>query len=131
VLTTVFDPLISPRFDSGGVRRYNVNTGAQVGAFEMYIGEYDDNPPFLGKAAGMGDLELLCSSAPIEIGNRVWLDTDNDGLQDAGEAALGGIIVELYDSAGNLVSTTTTDSNGNYLFSSANNTNQTHAAYNL
>ena len=27
-----------------------------------------------GKGTGLGDIELLADPAPIEIGNRVWLD---------------------------------------------------------
>ncbi|HEX2784381.1 MAG TPA: SdrD B-like domain-containing protein [Ilumatobacteraceae bacterium] len=56
------------------------------------------------------------------IGDRVWNDTNFNGLQDVGESGVGGIYVKLmkYDS---LLSTwgqygyTYTDPNGNYLFS--------------
>ncbi len=34
-----------------------------------------------GKSSGLGDLELLTDPAPVEIGNRVWLDSDRDGIQ--------------------------------------------------
>ncbi|MGQ9829265.1 MAG: SdrD B-like domain-containing protein, partial [Roseiflexus sp.] len=50
------------------------------------------------------------------IGDRVWLDRDGDGVQDMGETGVDGIVVELYDSTGTLLITTTTDLNGNYLF---------------
>jgi len=51
-----------------------------------------------------------------EIGDTVWFDTDRDGQQDPGENGVAGVTVELYDDQGNLVGTTTTDSNGNYIF---------------
>jgi hypothetical protein len=35
-----------------------------------------------GKARGIGDLEALCDQALLQLGNRVWLDTDQDGIQD-------------------------------------------------
>ncbi len=57
--------------------------------------------------------------APVigySIGNYVWLDEDGDGDQDAGEAGIGGAIVNLYDDMGTLIATTITDANGGYLF---------------
>ncbi|MEM9496144.1 MAG: SdrD B-like domain-containing protein, partial [Pseudomonadota bacterium] len=50
------------------------------------------------------------------IGDRVWFDTDRDGVQDAGENGAAGVTVQLKDAAGNVLQTTTTDANGNYLF---------------
>jgi hypothetical protein len=77
---------------------------------------YDATTPGAsGKAAGLGDLETLCDPAPIEIGNRVWVDADNDGLQDANEVGLPNITIDLYR-AGTLVTSTTSDANGNYKF---------------
>ena len=52
---------------------------------------------------------------PSSLGNYVWLDENGNGLQDAGERGLANVSVELTDLQGN-VTTTQTDSNGNYLF---------------
>ena len=52
-----------------------------------------------------------------DVGDRVWLDADGDGLQDEGEPGVGGIGVRLYradDDA--LVDATATDAEGLYLF---------------
>ena len=70
-----------------------------------------------GKAGGVGDAETLCFIAPIQIGNRVWLDGNQNGIQDPGEAGIAGVIVGLYDASGNLVATAETDVDGQYLFS--------------
>lgn len=51
------------------------------------------------------------------IGDRVWLDSDKDGVQDAGEPGLAGITVNLLNSAGNVVATTMSDATGKYSFS--------------
>ena len=51
------------------------------------------------------------------IGDRVWNDTDRDGIQDAGEVGIAGVTVSLFNSAGTLIATTFTDAMGNYLFS--------------
>jgi protocatechuate 3,4-dioxygenase beta subunit len=53
---------------------------------------------------------------PASIGDRVWEDTDGDGIQDAGEPGIPGVTVELYDCDGNLVATDVTDASGLYLF---------------
>lgn len=50
------------------------------------------------------------------IGDKVWEDTNGDGIQDAGEPGLSGVTVKLYDASNNLLGTTTTDNNGNYYF---------------
>jgi len=51
-----------------------------------------------------------------EIGDKVWKDIDGDGIQDAGEAGVAGVIVTLSDCIGNVIRTETTDNNGSYLF---------------
>ncbi len=50
------------------------------------------------------------------IGDRVWTDTNGNGIQDAGELGLPGVTVTLYDNAGNLVTTATSDPSGLYTF---------------
>lgn len=51
------------------------------------------------------------------IGDRVWFDNDYDGTQDASERGIPGVVLQLLDGSGNVVGTTVTDANGNYLFS--------------
>ncbi|TWI69502.1 SdrD B-like protein [Pseudoduganella lurida] len=50
------------------------------------------------------------------IGDKVWRDANHNGIQDKGEEGIGKVKVALYTSSGTLVSSTTTDANGNYLF---------------
>lgn len=51
------------------------------------------------------------------LGDRVWLDVDCDGLQEAGEQSLAGYTVTLYGATGNTpLDVTTTDANGRYTF---------------
>jgi protocatechuate 3,4-dioxygenase beta subunit len=51
------------------------------------------------------------------LGNRVWLDVNDNGQIDAGEAGVSGVAVRLLDGAGNtIISTTTTAANGCYRF---------------
>ena len=51
------------------------------------------------------------------LGDRVWLDENSDGVQDAGEAGIANVTVQLY-SGGSLVTSTVTDVNGEYMFTS-------------
>ena len=50
------------------------------------------------------------------LGNFMWLDSNLNGVQDAGEPGVVGIRVDLYDASGNHLATTQTDSQGKYMF---------------
>ena len=50
------------------------------------------------------------------IGDFVWWDLNEDGVQDAGEPGIQGVTVTLKDANGDTVGTTTTDANGAYSF---------------
>ena len=112
IAVSVYDP-----FDirSGGVAWFSNLTGMRTRAFELF--PRTDNASLFGKAAGIGDVEGFCYMAPIEIGNRLWMESDGDGIQDPGELPLAGVTVELYQ-GGTLIATAVTDANGSYYFSS-------------
>lgn len=59
------------------------------------------------------DFGIFCAAG---LGDYVWEDTDRDGIQDAGEPALPGVVVTLLGSSGNPLATTSTDANGRYRF---------------
>ena len=51
------------------------------------------------------------------LGDFVWNDTNQNGVQDSGEAGVSGLTVRLLDGTGTFTGvTTTTDTNGGYLF---------------
>ena len=51
------------------------------------------------------------------VSNFVWLDTNGNGVQDAGESGIAGITVQILNGATNAVlATTTTNATGNYAF---------------
>ena len=54
--------------------------------------------------------------APASIAGTVWLDADRDGEIDDDEDRKASWTLELLDTDGDLVATTTTDTDGNYLF---------------
>ena len=57
--------------------------------------------------------------APLEIGNRVWLDSNADGIRDPNEKGIDGVTMELYRN-GVLVGRTTTANGGQYYFNDTN-----------
>jgi len=90
VVSTEMDPLTHA--ESGGVLFYNNSTGSStIGTDEDILDGYEvyetiawERDTF-GKANGLGDVEIISDAAPLEIGNRVWGDTDGDGIQDPDE----------------------------------------------
>jgi hypothetical protein len=101
-------------WNSGGVTAFSPISGGDVRRYTVYDPSV---PGAAGKATGLGDIEPLCDPAPIEIGNRVWTDSDQDGIQDAGEPGISGVTVKLYNvTTGVLVATATTDASGHYKF---------------
>ncbi len=53
---------------------------------------------------------------PLSVGDRVWVDANNNGSREAGESALPGVTVQLLDAAGATVGVATTNAQGGYLF---------------
>ena len=155
VVATILDPWPGARdggsYDgqyeqSHGVMYYNIQRGT-AGAGYINGGTPADNDESLGhyysvyktnsprtfaKGGGVGDIEVLNDLAPVEIGNRVWVDSDGDGIQDPEEAAIAGVTVELYNETGDtLLASAITDANGHYIFSSAMDTNTTSNKYGI
>ena len=62
------------------------------------------------------DAQADLTGTPVSIGDYVWFDTNRDGQQGFGEAPAAGVTVNLYDSAGALVGSKTTDAWGFYSF---------------
>ena len=68
---------------------------------------------------------MLRDTNTAQLGDRLWYDTDRDGVQDTGETGVAGVTVTLagagadgvFGTADDISRTTTTNSTGNYLFS--------------
>ncbi len=119
VISNSFDPIDGAlTWQSGGVEWFDNTSGEHVTGYRIYDGRANQEVGTFEKAAGIGDVEALCGIAPIEVGDRVWFDADQDGIADPEEMALDGVVIELVDSAGTVIATTTTDANGLYLFNS-------------
>jgi SdrD B-like domain len=99
----VADPV---EFNSWGVRYMDWATG------QTLYGHITGS----AKAAMIGDVEALCDVASIELGNRLWRDTNGNGLQDADEPGIGGATVRLFDASNALLATAVSDATGAYYF---------------
>ncbi|MEZ4913620.1 MAG: SdrD B-like domain-containing protein [Chitinophagales bacterium] len=84
-----------------GPENYGLTT---TGTYNVNLGSGED---FLNADFGFDTASL---------GNYVWIDSNANGIQDAGEQGLNGVNVILTDAAGNFVASTTTANGGYYLF---------------
>jgi hypothetical protein len=95
--------------------------------YELYIGEgatrfmnvfYGEYPRTIPNIAGSCEVRQETIRPMGDwIGNRVWLDENADGRQDAWEAGIGGVCVRLLEAASrDVLQETATDSNGYYAF---------------
>ncbi len=69
------------------------------------------------------DLGYKPNPSTVAFGDLVWVDSNSNGIREAGEAGLGGVTVTLYRDANNdgllndtAIATTTSDADGSYLF---------------
>ncbi|RAI73765.1 hypothetical protein HMF3257_03955 [Spirosoma telluris] len=87
----------------------------------------------IAKLSRITGAQQVCDATPsIEIGDRVWKDSNGNGIQDPGEPSLAGVTVQLADAQGNVVATAITDADGNYIFSNQPNLTSTSSRlYNL
>ena len=69
-----------------------------------------------GEIYTIADFGYKPASNTAVIGDRIWSDADGDGVQDAGEAGIGGVTVQLKNAGGTVVDTVTTAPDGSYLF---------------
>jgi hypothetical protein len=114
VITTDFDP--TDHYGSGGLRVEADANGANVSGAQLYYSTGGTST--FAKASGLGAIASLCGTPPVEIGDRVWIDAPDTGIQDAGETPVAGATVTLSTLSGTLLATTTTNANGVYTFSS-------------
>ncbi|WP_166454817.1 SdrD B-like domain-containing protein [Duganella aquatilis] len=113
----------SVQFDKASLPANYVFTGADLGGNDA---KDSDANVSTGKTAQVtltsgqvyNDLDAGIAAAPASLGDKVWLDANRNGVQDAGETGVAGIKVILLDASGNPTgATATTDANGNYNFS--------------
>ena len=122
VATTTTDANGNYHFDNVVAGDYTVNvddTSLPAGLTNTAgDGGIDPKPVSVAPGDTVEDVDFGYISTPGTgiIGDRVWNDADGDGIQDAGESGIEGVVLTLTDSTGAVVATTTTNANGDYLF---------------
>ncbi|HEX4962858.1 MAG TPA: SdrD B-like domain-containing protein, partial [Thermoanaerobaculia bacterium] len=98
VVTSSLPPGVAPTYDLDGIATPNIAT------FTLNAG------------ASRTDVDFGYAGT-ASVGDRVWFDTNGDGIQDAGEAGINGVTMQLLDAGNNVIATTVTSGDGNYTFS--------------
>jgi len=115
VISTALDPF-GTSVNSGGVNYFDNQTGEVRDPGYRVFRSGSTSPASFSKANGLGDLVALCGEAPIEIGGRLWLDANEDGIQDPCEQPFSGVEIALYAMDGQVTEIVTSDVNGEYYF---------------
>ncbi len=130
ITSTVYDPVnLNSGAFSAGARWWNNSQGNATRGYNIFTSPRNQGAPTFGKANGLGDLIAMCNPAPLQIGNRVWNDTNGNGRQDPGENGIGSVAAQLWADTNSdqtidtQIGTTVTDSSGNYIFGGTQNTN--------
>jgi SdrD B-like domain/Secretion system C-terminal sorting domain len=129
LMTNCYDP--SSTSNSGGLKILSNTTGASGndGTTQYGANVYDATTRGItsAKGIGMGDIEYIHELAPIEIGNRIWNDANGDGIQNANEAGISGVLLEIFVDANNdgvpdgaAIGNTTTSATGDWYFNNVN-----------
>lgn len=92
-------------------------------------GDSEQDSDVTSSTNGVGRTSVFCVSAEqnrrdidagvsafLSIGDYVWIDSNENGLQDPSEIGVLGARVDLYSVNGSLLATTFTDASGYYLF---------------
>jgi len=75
---------------------------------------------YLDMSAEAGDTDQESISClrfePVSVGDTIWFDQNQDGLEDPGEPGIAGVVLYILNANGDTLGTATTDANGQYLF---------------
>jgi hypothetical protein len=126
IINTVMDPTGNL---SGGFDWTNFLDGSLDRSYEVIrrsSGQAVASHMF-AKANALGEIELLSDAAPVEVGNRIWFDANQDGLQGAGETGMSNVTVDLYADFNNdgipdgaVLASIITNASGEWYFNNSN-----------
>lgn len=88
VFTTFTTPF---QLNGAGGSWFSSAGGAPTALEELYNLELDTT---FAKSNGLGDVELLCPWRAV--GDRVWMDSNSNGVQDPGESDVSGVRLQLF-----------------------------------
>ncbi|MCF6268716.1 MAG: choice-of-anchor A family protein [Melioribacteraceae bacterium] len=130
---SVYDPMLNPNGDHK-IRNAQVEPGETWEFTASYTTNKDDCGILENEAWAIGhpkmpdgsykeniryddshSVEVICEEK-ASLGDRVWYDDNENGIQDLGEDGVKDVTVNLFDCNDLFVATTTTDNDGYYLF---------------
>src|SRR3981081_4523043 len=76
----------------------------------------DTSPEDYFKILNLDVTSFACDVPSSHVCDKVWWDTNGNGIQDSGENGVGGCTVDLKDPNGWICGSTPTDSSGYYNF---------------
>ncbi|WP_338663291.1 SdrD B-like domain-containing protein [Pararoseomonas sp. SCSIO 73927] len=85
-------------------------------AVDSDVGANGRSAPITLASGGSAANVSAGSFTPVTVSGNVFTDTNGDGIRGAGEAGVAGTTVQLLNSAGAVVATTTTGADGGYSF---------------
>ena len=115
VLTSLGFTEVNPTTSSDS-RWADINAGGTQGNVLVIAAQPDDTTP--EDDFKIEKIDTACPPTTVctgSIGNFVWKDTNNNGLQDSGEPGIAGVNVQLKNGS-TVLATTTTNSQGFYQF---------------
>jgi SdrD B-like domain/Domain of unknown function DUF11 len=113
IAATGNDPITS--FGGGLYTFFNSGVGA-AGTVDAKTGVYESfDLNTFGSSNGMGGVSALPGDGTVQVGDRVFVDTNANGLQDANEAGIAGVVLTLFAN-GTQADSVTTGAGGDYLF---------------
>ncbi|MFN8346064.1 MAG: SdrD B-like domain-containing protein [Spirosomataceae bacterium] len=117
IFSSAFDPLHQIYLATGFIV-FDTQTGQRKRSYAVY----SIQEGALGKSGGVGDLTSACDPAPLEIGNRVWFDSNRNGIQDPNEVGVDNVVLTLHDmeAGGTEAGRDTTANGGQYYFNDSN-----------
>ena len=103
-----------PDYNGSVIFSYEIgdgNGGTDSADVRITVTPANDAPATTGTTTPTGD-----NTRKYQIGDFFWIDSNNNGVYDSDEKAVSNASIDLLDSEGNLVDTTTTDAAGRYHF---------------
>ncbi|MDR6193719.1 SdrD B-like domain-containing protein [Siphonobacter sp. SORGH_AS_0500] len=114
LLMTVHEP--TNEYNTGGIKALSAVEGSSTKGWNLFT---NGQAGSFSKSNGVGGLALVRPQADLTLGDRLWIDTNEDGIQDPEEEALTGQAVELWQ-GDKKVAQTLSDEEGRYAFSALN-----------
>ena len=122
IFVNLFNPLTTW---SAGTAYFDRQKGDLLRRYEVYRDELSADGASqslprstFGASNGVGQLNALCEPAAVVVGNRVWVDTNGDGVQSPAEPPMPGVKLSLYSASGVRLATTTSGDDGHFRFQS-------------